>query len=184
MSSRPPALRALSPQLTTSQLSPRLLTPDEALHSSDIYSFPKQPLPQVKATSVIADESAWSDEAMFSVNGDTKRENPHVKPISLLTTLLQSPDHQHTKKSTGTPSIVSSALSSAPSTAISSPNGPAHGILQKAGSILRRGSTSSESGEVGLGLGGGIGLESLAGRLERVEEKREKVGWADEVKVS
>lgn len=102
-----------------------------------------------------------------------------------------------------------SAQSSVPSTSISSPTSQPHGILQHAApvpelpqpqqptSILRRGSTSASSdagdGPSGLGLMmnglGMLGLDSVnkkldkldPQRLEKVEERRERIEWADEL---
>lgn len=191
MPSRPPALRQGSPSMAISQLSPHILTPDEAMHSHSIntFSFPKQPLPPVR----VMDDTAWSYEGIYHMDAAGRQESlPTDRHKSLLTTLLHSPDHQmHVKRYPTPPSIISSARSSTPSTAISSPNGPAHGILHKdpsSASILRRGSISASSDggndnhPFGLGLGfGGSALDGLVGRMERVEEKGETIGWADEV---
>lgn len=94
-----------------------------------------------------------------------------------------------------------------PSTAVSSPaTKEHHGILQHAPaisqappaqpSILRRESqvVSDDQGAMGLGLGAAVGvagrmdadarqsgLDGLVGRLQKVEEKRERIGWADKV---
>ncbi|OCF71831.1 hypothetical protein I204_07894 [Kwoniella mangroviensis CBS 8886] len=106
-----------------------------------------------------------------------------AQPVSLLTALIHSSDKKHPQSSG-----IISTHSSTPSTAFSSPQRPSHGILAKSSeipplqsaSILRRESNSglSDEGHTGLGLGG---MESLTNRLEKVEEKRERIEWADEV---
>jgi hypothetical protein len=188
MTNRPPALRH-SPPGRISQLSPRILTPDEAMHPphAETFSFVKQPLPQVHLGigSGEYSDSAWSDD----LGQASKRKSSPIKPVSLLSTLLHSPDQQshNANRFTAPATKTSSSQPSALSTAVSSPNGQL-GILQKdTASILRRGSTSAssdghETPALGLGLGvANGGLEGLVGRLERVDETRERVGWADEV---
>jgi hypothetical protein len=176
MSSQLPGLRHPSPGINA-QISPNILTPNETMHPSvESFTFTKQPIYHAGVLS--SPLLASGDESYHS---DTTK-NP--KPVSLLTALLNSPEHRyHSHASPNPPSVISSARSSAPSTAISSPNGQAYGILKEpAVSILRRESVSSEGGhEVGLGV---MGLEGLAGRLERVEEKRERIEWADTQPVS
>ncbi|WWC69415.1 uncharacterized protein I206_103354 [Kwoniella pini CBS 10737] len=135
----------------------------------------------------VSDQS--HDPPHIHSNSDGEEKMNSSQPISLLTALIQSADHKPTKPYMHTSGIISSH-SSTPSTAVSSPRAPGHGILQQAkspenpafqgGSILRRESNSglSDEGHVGLGLGG---METLTSRLEKVEEKRERIGWADEV---
>ncbi|WRT67164.1 uncharacterized protein IL334_004130 [Kwoniella shivajii] len=106
----------------------------------------------------VSDRSHEPPSLTIGSDGDSQ-------PVSLLTALIQSSDKK--------PSA--STQSSAPSTAFSSPRGPNHGILQQSNpAILRRDSND----QVGLGLGG---VETLKSRLEKVEEKRERIGWADAV---
>lgn len=162
-------------------MSPNILTPpSDTPLDKQTYSFPKQAIQPKIASHGPGGES---DSELSRQPSLTQQ-----KPLSLLTTLLHSPDIHNNKKG-NPPSIsgVSSARSSAPSTAISSPSG---GILHHSKaealphttSILRRGSASEVDGPIGLGLlnGHGHGLEGLAGRLEKVEEKRERIGWADQ----
>lgn len=160
-------------------------------------------------------EAGLSDGA----GGASEAGGKAAPPLSLLTALLQSP--QHSRISNPRPTYtasnggLTSARSSAPSTALSSPQAPHHGILQnhinrtagrddtpspvgagqpaaaaptanangQPASILRRGSTgaSSDGGEIANGLA--LGLSQLhaehAAKLETVEEKRERIAWAD-----
>ncbi|WWC61078.1 uncharacterized protein I303_103656 [Kwoniella dejecticola CBS 10117] len=136
----------------------------------------------------VSDQSHDPPQLHINSDGEDKVISSHP-PVSLLTALIQSSDHKPTKHHPQTSELMTSH-SSTPSTAFSSPRAPGHGILQQAkspenlaaqgGSILRRESNSglSDEGHVGLGLGG---MEALTSRLEKVEEKRERIGWADEV---
>jgi hypothetical protein len=207
-------------------------------HAPEIFTFPKQPVahPQphptflaqgIKLRSGLSSpptsaggtdsEAGLSDDAVSDPQSKTGKEH---QPISLLSALLHSPEHQlqmaSAKKAHPPPSTsgLTSARSSAPSTTFSSPAAPHHGILQNMASmqakdnkevkdgagagapaptsILRRGSTSasSDGGEaVGLGLAmtgmhnthGAHGAGHVAeAKLSPVEEKRERIGWADE----
>ncbi|RSH91982.1 hypothetical protein EHS25_009353 [Saitozyma podzolica] len=209
-------------------------------HAPEIFTFPKQPVahPQphptflaqgIKLRSGLSSpptsaggtdsEAGLSDDAVSDPQGQSKSGKEH-QPISLLSALLHSPEHQlqmaSAKRAHPPPSTsgLTSARSSAPSTTFSSPAAPHHGILQNMASvhakdnkevkdgagagapaptsILRRGSTSasSDGGEaVGLGLAM-TGMHSAHGahgaghvaeaKLSPVEEKRERIGWADE----
>jgi hypothetical protein len=114
-------------------------------------------------------DSELSDDPM-SLSSPSDHHRPITpQPVSLLTALLTSPDHRVTSKTHTTGTF--SARSSAPSTAVSSPSH--HGILTSQNhSILRRGSmdASSDGGEHGFMV------------LDRVEEKAERIGWADGVR--
>ncbi|WVW83050.1 hypothetical protein I302_105067 [Kwoniella bestiolae CBS 10118] len=138
-----------------------------------------QPIKSPQILTPVSDHPHDPPHFHNSSDGDER-----AQPVSLLTALIQSSDRKHPHSSG-----VLSAHSSAPSTAFSSPHRHSHGILAKSpdavphhsASILRRESNSglSDDGHVGLGLGG---MESLTHRLEKVEEKRESIGWADDVK--
>jgi len=203
----------------------------EHLPTPDIFTFPKQPIHKPSAyslglTSAPTSSAGGTDsEAGFS-DEPTSPDGRNQPPVSLLTALLNSDRAKSPRPSL--PNAItnggqatshnglSSARSSVPSTAFSSPTGHNQGILQnnpalsalpplpslpsnrdiphdssakeysfdQPTSILRRGSVSasSDGGDIS-GLGVGLGMTAAANKweLSKVEEKREKIEWADEV---
>ncbi|OCF35474.1 hypothetical protein I316_03026 [Kwoniella heveanensis BCC8398] len=162
-------------------LSPQILTP---VNEPQIDGLP--PAPTILMSS--DGEDRVSDLGAERITG---------RPVSLLTAMIQTSDSHKpgtsSRANSHAASDQASALSSVPSTAFSSPRNLSHGILQQGGrasdqvgssSILRRESAggSSEGAlyepAVGLGLGG---VEKLHHRLQNVEERRERIEWADDV---
>ncbi|WVR05214.1 hypothetical protein IAU60_002226 [Kwoniella sp. DSM 27419] len=154
-------------------LSPRILTPEAE-----------------QAPNIVA--SAGSD-------GDMERATPpdlkpsSQRPVSLLSALIQATECRAVSAQScqRSASDVASVQSSVPSTAVSSPRPPAHGILQQAKSMdyssdSHRSSIAGINGEgpgasVGLGFGE---MDLLSRRLERVEERGEHIEWASDVQSS
>lgn len=162
-------------------------------------TFTKQPIklmPSLTFSDGVTDKDSWAsgDYPVYDANKGSPSPAAQI-PVSLLTTLLQSPDHKLSTRQTTATSGSPSTHSSAPSTALSSPMLQRHGIIHQqpttkglptmAASILRRDSTSASSdadGAVDMGLGMSGLLERLAGRLDKVDEQRERIARADELK--
>ncbi|WWC89985.1 uncharacterized protein L201_004915 [Kwoniella dendrophila CBS 6074] len=159
--------------MTNQPISPEILTP--------VTDHPHDP-PTLNINSD-------NDERIVNTKTNTPQQTQQ-QPVSLLTALIHSSDNNSNKniKNQNTGTGILSSHSSTPSTAFSSPR--SHGILQQSqsqtqqqqqgASILRRESNSglSDDGNIGLGL---KGMETLKSRLENIEEKRERIGWAADV---
>ncbi|KAK4686629.1 hypothetical protein P7C73_g3497, partial [Tremellales sp. Uapishka_1] len=168
MSSHSPLHKALL-------LSPRILTPEPDMSPSrpppliSDLSFSKHPIKSKAAQAQLGLGFVSS-----STESDDDPQSPasgHNPPISLLSQMLNSPDQKRNHSNS--------------STAFSSPSSHHHGLLspgmgsKPATSILRRESTSagSDAGEVAFGLGV-QGMEGVTHRLEKVEERRERIAFA------
>lgn len=157
--------------------------------TTSTHQFPKRAIPAAfgKMSSSSTESDAFSDDpvslqsysnshsypAFLAHHGSPLSSPTAAHPISLLTALLNSQNgcksglerkDSHASASTAAPSTVPSPISSS-------------GWHPKTAPILRRGSASASSDGVGIvAAEHGLGFEC---GLEKVVEKRERIGWAD-----